>query len=269
MKLIKRVAVVSLLLATAGFFLFQGDFPSICTTAVNNVQREARESLPLDFEIDRVHDSLQSARSDVKSQSVRVAELQVTVESLAQEIEVAESSIADGRTRVRNLRDAFEATGNGARLAVYRGLRVDPEEVTAQLHTVVGALENKVRILKSKQRLHDTQHKALQQAKSTLIKMKQRCDTVENGIEIAKMDSELLRHSRQAVGLELSSSSLANAESQLQAVRRRVRVAQVHSDLASDPLEGLVELESQDPAVLGQRVEAVLGESDSLASLQR
>jgi predicted nucleic acid-binding Zn-ribbon protein len=269
MKLIKTVAIASVLLTTVGFFLFQGDFPSIFSTAIGSVQREARVSLPLDFEIDRVRDTLESARADVQAQTMRVAELKGTVESLATEIGSAESEIAHGRTRVRNLRDAFEATGNGARLAVYRGVRVEPEAVTGKLQTAVGALENRMRILQSKQRIHDTQQKALKQAMATLNALQQRCDEVENGIEIAKMDSEVLRYSRQAVGLEISSSSLADAESQLKAVRHRVRVNQIHSELLTDPLNKLEEAEIHDPALLGQRVEAVLGETDSLASFSR
>ena len=145
------------------------------------------------------------------------------------------------------------------RLAVHRGVRVDPEIVTGQLQTVVGALENKARILETKRRLHETQGKALKQARSTLVALQQRCDALANGIEVARMDNELLRHSRQAQGLELSSSSLVDAERLLEGVQHRVRVAQVHTELTSDPLAGLAQMEIEDPRVLQDRVAAVLG----------
>lgn len=260
MRYLKSIIALSLIVPCIGFVLYKGEFPSIVSTAINNVQSEARDSLPLDFEIDRVRDSLDLAKADVKSQSVRVAELQVAVEEMGGEIETLEGGLASDRARVRRLRAAYEATGNGARLAVYRGVRVDPEVVTGQLRTVVDVLEHKSRLLETKQRFHETRSKALQQACATLVSLQQRCDALANGIEVARMDSELLRHTREAHDLNLSSSSLADAERRLENVKHRVRVAHVHTELTSDPLAGLEQIENDDPALLQGRIAKLLGE---------
>jgi len=154
--MVKKGIVGAALGAGALFLVFGTHAPSYVKTEYHKVRREAKEAVPLPFDIERAREEIASLEPAIKDDIEQLARAEVDVEHLDKEILAIRNNMSAEKTALLTLRDSLK-TGE-YRLAGHSSVAYTEDEVKADLarrfdsyNNVKVILEAKESTLKAKQ----------------------------------------------------------------------------------------------------------------------
>jgi len=224
-KLIRWTALGLVLLGGLGYLAFGSSFTSYGKGFLSRVQSEAQEMVPLELELDRAQVALRDAESQIADNRKLHAETAVSVEDLESEIQQLDRRKEESLTGLRLLREAFDATGRGSRqVALYRGRRVEADDVARRLRAAVVRGEALQQQLAMKQELLEARRRHLEDLEATLLAAESQRDRLQIQLETRRVELECAHLAGAASATVGTPTGLAEAKSALDRVDREVRV---------------------------------------------
>jgi len=221
-SMLKKAVLGAALSAGALYLAFGTSAPSYVRTAFCRVRHNAKDAVPVQFEIDRARGEIANLEPAIKDNIETLARAEVDVEYLDREIATTQDNLAGEKKAMLALRERLE-TGD-FRLAGRHHVNYTAEEVKADLarrldhiHHVAKNLEEKEATLKAKQ-------KAIVAARKQLTEMaaqKQLLLTKLAGIEA---HLKMIEATKATNEFDFDNSALARAKQSVADLEKRLEV---------------------------------------------
>jgi chromosome segregation ATPase len=220
--MIKKAVLGAALGAGALYLAFGTSAPSYVRTAFCKVRHNAKDAVPVQFEIDRARGEIANLEPAIKDNIEALARAEVDVEYLEKEIVATRDNLGSETRAMLALRQSLE---NGDfRLAGHSRVRYTPEEVKSDLarrldhiHHVNANLAEKEATLKARQKAIVAARKQLQE----MAAQKQLLLTKLAGIEA---HLKMIEATRSANEFDFDNSALARAKQSVAELERRLEV---------------------------------------------
>ncbi len=221
---VAKIGVVSLagLGLTAGL-LFGTDLGSYVWTSTNTVRTAVRDSVPIEFELQRARDLLEDIIPEMQANVGLIAKEEVEIANLNEDIERGQTSLAAEKVRIAKLGDALKT--QQVRY-VFGGLDYSHDQVKAELARAFDRYKEGEIVLTGKQRLLDTRKKSLQAAVQMLERTRGEKARLED--RIAALDSQyrLVKAASTTSRVQVDNSKLAQTEKLIGDIKKRLDVAE-------------------------------------------
>ncbi len=218
--MLKKIAILGAIVV-AGLFLFnRTHLGSYAGTAWKKVKEGAKQSVPLEFEIECVKNEVSKLVPDMKKNLSTIADEMVQVENLREDIVVTKAQLDKQRDNVLTMRKDLES---GARKVKYGDREYSAERVKEKLARDWESYKNCEKNLETKERLLETREQALAVEREKLATMRQRKDQLE--VQVAQMDADLknLRLAQTRSDFQIDDSRLARINASLASIRDRLK----------------------------------------------
>jgi chromosome segregation ATPase len=148
-SMVKKGLIGAALGAGALFLVFGTHAPSYVRTAVHKVKQNAKDAVPLPFDIDRAREEIASLEPAIRENIVKLARAEVDVEHLDKEIAAIRTNVDGEKKALLTLRESLK-TGE-YRLAGHTRVAYTEDEVKADLARRLDAFHNSKTILEAKE----------------------------------------------------------------------------------------------------------------------
>jgi chromosome segregation ATPase len=219
-KMVKKGALGALLAAGALALLFGTAAPSYVKTAFHKARRTAKDSVPIQFEIERARQQVAELEPAIHDNIETIVRAEVEIEQLQNEISVTQANLVQQKTAMLALREDL-ADGN---LKLTGGVSYTVEEVQGELarrfdhyKTVKAILHDKEQTVKMRKaalvaaRKHNDE---LREAKATLLTKIEAIETRLRQIEASQAANEF----------NFDDSALSKAKATVSELSKRVEI---------------------------------------------
>ena len=207
---------------TAGL-LFGTDLGSYVWTSTKTVRTAVRDSVPIEFELQRARDLLEDIIPEMQANVGLIAKEEVEIANLRDEIQRGQTSLAEEKVRITKLGDTLKA--QRVRY-VFGGLEYTHDQVKAELARAFDRYKEAEVVMAGKQRLLDTRQKSLQAAMQMLERTRGEKARLED--RIAALDSQyrLVKAASTTSHVQVDNSKLAQTEKLIGDIKKRLDVAE-------------------------------------------
>jgi chromosome segregation ATPase len=221
--MIKKGLIGAALGAGALFLVFGTHAPSYVKTAFRKVKQNAKDAVPLPFDIERARDEIAGLEPAIRDNIEKLARAEVEVENLDKEIGTIRTNVEAEKKALLTLRESLK-TGE-YRLAGHTRVAYTEEEVRGDLarrydsiKNVRNILDAKVSTLKAKQ----SEIIAFRQQLETMMAQKKALTTKLDEIEARLRQIEATQASNEFQHLD--GSALARAKETVSDLEKRLEV---------------------------------------------
>lgn len=222
-KTIKYGLIAAGITTVAGVFVFGDDLLSYARTSVHQVRQTAKDNVPIEFELARAKDLIDQVVPELRANVTLIAQEEVQIENLQQEIATSEKSLADQRTRLARLRDMM---GTSQTRFVINGQPYSRTVVRDDLSRTFDRLKEAEVVLAGKKRLLETRQQNLNAAIAMLENTRHKKMMLED--RVAGLEGQY--HLVKAAGSEgqpnFDSTKIAQAEKLIGQIKNRLDVAE-------------------------------------------
>ena len=206
-----------------GGLLFGGDFFSYLRTSAGNVRETVRDNVPMEFELERARDLINEIIPEIHSNIKVIAQDEVEIAALEQDIQDSEDKLTDDRKGLGKLRDKLKVVNASYSVSGRNYSRAQLMEFVSQSFSRVK--ESNV-ILASKNRLLVTRQSSLQAALQLLERARHSKAELEQKIEGLAAKKRLLKASQIQSKVHADHSKLSRADQLLTDIQKRLNVAE-------------------------------------------
>ena len=249
MRCVKFGAGGLLMFFLGAFFLFGSELTSMIQTSARSLQESARESVPVEFELQRAKDRINKILPDLQSQVRMIAEEEVAIAALTKEVQHDETRLLAEESKLADLRDEMRTTQVSFKI---NSRNLDRQQLAEHLKSRLDHFKQGQNSLDSKQRLLDKRKDGLNAALTMLDQMRTRQSELKLKVESLAAQHRLIKASQIQTGTLADNSQLSQADQLLGQLETRLAVAQRVLDYRDD----LYDLPAED---------AVVAETDVLA----
>jgi chromosome segregation ATPase len=211
-------------LTMVGGLLFGKDLISYARSSAKGVRAAVKDSVPIEFELRRARDLLEEIIPEMQANIRRIAEDEVEVANLKDEIAKNKESFTGEQGKIKVLRVALDQPR--AQYA-FAGRNYSHDEVKQDLAARFERLKESEVVLASKVRLLDQRERSLENARQLLAKTTGEKQILEGKIESLTSQYRLVKAA--AVGstnLQMDNSKLAQTEKLIAQIQKRLDVAE-------------------------------------------
>ena len=162
------------------FFLFGTELTSMLQTSARSIQRSARESVPVEFELQRAKEKVNEILPDLQSQVRMIAEEEVAVAALTKEVQQDEKRLLAEEAKLADLRDEMRTTQVSFKI---NSRNLDRQQLAEHLKSRFDHFKQGQNSLHSKQRLLDKRKDGLNAALTMLDQMRTRQSELKLKVE--------------------------------------------------------------------------------------
>ena len=222
-KVILLGAVVAAGGLVIGLLLFGTDLFSYVSSSARSVRTSVRDSVPLEFDLRRAQDLIEDIVPEMHANIRLIAQEEVEVASLKEDIAASTDRLRDGREAVARLRDTL-----GLRHASYvmGERRYSHQEIKAELARRFERVKEAEMVLAGKHRLLEAREKSLRAAMDMLAKSRAQKALLEEKLASLEAQHQMVKTAAAGSGLRVDHSKLAQAEKLIGQIRRRLDVAE-------------------------------------------
>lgn len=227
------------------FFLFGSELVSMVQTSARSLQESARQSVPVEFELQRAKDKVNKILPDLQSQVRMIAEEEVAIASLTKEVQQDENRLLAEEAKLADLRDEMRTTQ--VSFTINRR-NLDRQQLTEHFKSRFDHFKQGQNSLDAKQRLLDKRKDSLNSALTMLDQMRTRQSELKLKVESLAAQHRLIKASQVQTGTLADNSQLSQADQLLSQLETRLAVAQrvldYRGDLYDLPAENTVVAET-------------------------
>lgn len=222
-RLFKYPIAAMLIAAVGGYAIFGTDAGSYLRTTSRSVQQMVKQSVPLEFELRRARDMIDTILPDLQSQVRVIAQEEVEIASLKSEVSRDQSLARRNRNSLKSMRDQLRTQ----QVSFKTGAReLSRQQLTEQLDQRLRRYQQAQVSLASKQKLLQKREDSLAAALEMLDRMRDRKAWLEQKVETLAAQNRLLKASQVQAGKLIDSSQLSGADQLLTEIEKRLAVAQ-------------------------------------------
>ena len=206
-----------------GFLLFGSDLTSMVKTSANSIRQSARESVPVEFELDRAKDQINDILPDLQSQVRMIAEEEVAISRLEKEVTQDQQRMAKLEQSLSGLRKKVRTNQVSWRVGE---ANLDRQQFTKHLQSRFSHLKQAKLSTDSKERLLAKRREGLAAAVTLLEEMRLRQSELELKVESLAAQHRLVKASAIDSGQLVDDSNLSQADQLLGEIENRIEVAE-------------------------------------------
>lgn len=222
-KWMKRSIVGLVAVALVGFFVFGKDVYSYVSSSGRLIQETVKDSVPVEFEIQRARDLLEQLLPEMRANLKHVAREEVDVATLERELESERTAITAQEARIAALRERLTEQKASYRLGRHAYSR---QELVDTLARAFDQYKTAELLVRSKEKLLETRRRSLTAAVAKLEKMRLQRLELAAQVEALEGQFRLVQAEASTSKFQLDNSKLAQTNRLISDLRRRLEVAQ-------------------------------------------
>jgi predicted metal-dependent hydrolase len=222
-KWIKRSLIAAAAFLVIGGLLFGKDLVSYVKSSTNLARETVKDSVPIEFELRRAQDLLEEILPEIHANIRMIAQEEVELANLKQEIEESRKALEQQRRRVETLRSTLAGQGDSF---TFGGRNYTRQEVTDELAAQFENLREAELVLAGKDKLLENREASLKAGMTMLEKTKGRKRILAAKIEALESKHRLLKAAAVGSGVQVDNSKLAQTEKLIEEIRKRLEVAE-------------------------------------------
>jgi len=219
---IKKAVLGAALSAGALYLVFGTSAPSYVRTAFHRVRHNAKDAVPVQFEIDRARQEIANLEPAIKDNIEVLARAEVDVEYLNREIATTQANLASEKKAMLALRDSLE-TGD-FRLAGHGHVRYTEDEVKGDLARRLDRYRNVNKILEEKEATLKAREKSVIAARKLLMEMAAQKQTLLTKLEKIEAHLKMIEATKATNEFDFDDSALARAKQSVSELEKRLEV---------------------------------------------
>lgn len=248
--------------AALGLFLFGTSLFSFMHTAVKDARQAARDNVPLEYRLKEARGAVEQIVPDIRQSMHVIAEQQVELEHLKNEIARKETDVQDRRNELYALNEEFK---KGEREYVFAGQSYTADEVKRDLHNRLGRLRVAEDSLKRDQDILTAREESLRKNEALLEEMLARKQDLE--IQLAQLAERVKTEKAQEAAsvLDIDDSQLAHAKKLIDELNMQLDVKSKLRAAEGKLADGIpVDATSVVPEDISSEVDSYLGNDPQL-----
>jgi chromosome segregation ATPase len=221
-SIVKKAVLGAALSAGALYLAFGTSAPSYVRTAFCRVRHNAKDAVPVQFEIDRARREIADLEPAIKDNIEVLARAEVDVEYLNREIANKQASLASEKKSMLALRESLE-TGD-FRLAGHGHVSYTAEEVKGDLARRLDRYRNISKVLEEKEATLKAREKSVIAARKLLMEMAAQKQTLLTKLEKIEAHLKMIEATRASNEFDFDDSALARAKQSVFELEKRLEV---------------------------------------------
>ena len=223
LRAVKYVVAAFLAGLVGGVLLLGPGFFSYVRTSARSVQDSVQESVPIEFELRRARDLIESILPELQAQVRMIAQEEVEIAALEADVAESKKRLQVEQKQLAQLRDQMRTTTVSL---VSDGRQWTRSQLTEQLARRFDRYKTGELALASKERLLEKRNESLAAALSSLYSMRHRKSEMEHKVESLAAQSRLVEASKFQSGVRVQGSDLSEADQLLKQIETRLAVAE-------------------------------------------
>lgn len=221
-KMVKKGLLGAAVTAGALYMAFGTLAPSYVRTAFHKVRHSAKDSVPIQFEIDRAKDEIAALEPAILNNREELARAEVDVEYLVREVDAFKGNLANEKKAMVTLRDSLSS--GDLKLAGH--VSYTPAEIKSDLATRLDHYRNMTKILEEKETTLKARQKAVTAARVQLTQMANQKRTLATKLESiqARLQAIAATQDKNEFNSRFDDSALARAKQTVNDLERRLEV---------------------------------------------
>jgi len=221
-SMVKKAILGAALSAGTSYLAFGTSAPSYVRTAFCRVRHNAKDAVPVQFEIDRARGEIANLEPAIKDNIEALARAEVDVEHLDREIVAVRSNLETEKKTLLVLRQRLE-TGD-FRLAGHGHVNYTADEVKAELARRLDHYRNVNQILAEKEATLKARQKAVVAARKQLTEMAAQKQALLTKLEGIEAQLKMIEATKATNEFDFDSSALARAKQSVSDLEKRLEV---------------------------------------------
>ncbi|MHC4879907.1 MAG: signal peptide-containing protein [Planctomycetota bacterium] len=206
-----------------GGLIFGSELMSYVRTGAGSVRESVRDSVPIEFELQRARDLINEILPELHANIRIIAEDEVEIAAIEKDLAVTRDNVQQERDQLASLRDALQTKQVSYEVTGREFTRTELTERLAQRLTRVKDAEL---ILASKEKLLENRRESLKAAMQLLDRARSRKVELEQKIESLVAQHRLVQASAVGSRVEVSDTKLARADQLLADIQKRLDIAE-------------------------------------------
>lgn len=255
--MVKRILVGTALVAVLGGFVFGRDLFSYLRTGAASLRQAVKAEVPIEFELQRARNLVEQLVPDIRRCMHVIAEQQVEVEHLQQQIARKEEELSKQRDALVSLRNDL---GSGRSVFVYANRTYTPQEVKQDLAARFERFKAAEEILAADRKILAAREQNLAANQEKLQGMLQAKKELEVKLEQLQARLETVRAAETVSTLTFDDSQLSQARKLIAELNKQLDIKQRMLD-AEGKFTGLIPVENENvdnPEDICQQIDAYL-----------
>jgi predicted nucleic acid-binding Zn-ribbon protein len=214
--------------STAGTLLLGGaifghDLYSYVASSAHSIQLAVKDSVPIEFQLRRAHDLVSDIVPEMQANIKLIAQQEVDIASLKDDIGASTKQIGDERVRVVKLRDDLATQQTSFAIGDFIYTR---DQLKEDLGRRFDDLKEAEVILAGKQRLLTDRDKSLEAAEQALERTRSQKTLLESQIAALEAQNQLIKSASIGSSIQLDNSKLAQSQELIGEIKRQLDVAE-------------------------------------------
>ena len=210
--------------ALAGYMFLSSDMCSYVSTSVDGVRTAVKESVPIEFEIRRANNLLDDIIPEMQANVRLIAQEEVEVADLRDEITQARDNVDTERQRVKKIRNLLAGGSTEYRI---NSVNYSRDQVRNDLARRFERLQEAELVLTGKERLLQTRQQSLAGAIRVLEQTQHQKAVLENKIAALEAQHRAIQAADTGVaGINIDNTKIAQTNRLIEDIRKRLDVAE-------------------------------------------
>ncbi len=214
-----------------GLLMFGTELPSYLANAAGSVRSDLKESIPLEFELQRARDMLDDLMPEIHSKIQRVAQAEVEIKSLTNQIRRNELRLGHRAHKLQSMRKALEA-----RLQSIDFVGDERQRQLQRLSVAFDQYKESEALLASQRGLLDARADSLRAARDALEDYRSQKALIEQKIQSLTTRHQLVQAQSELKSMSKNSNDLTRIDELLTDVEVRIDIASRILDYETDLL---------------------------------
>jgi hypothetical protein len=222
-KLVKIGVVGTAGTMLLSFFVFGREAKSYFDLSARNVRDSIKNSVPVEFELQRARDMLEEIIPEMQANIGLIAQEEVEIARLRSDIERSEEAMQEKQERITRLTNLLQTSEPTFVLGRFEYTR---NEVKGQLAREFDRFKEAEIVLAGKKRLVKTREKSLHSAMEMLNRTRAEKARLEDQIAALESKHRLVQTASAGSTVQLDNSKLAQTEKLISDIKNRLDVAE-------------------------------------------
>ncbi len=219
-SMVKKGLLGAALAAGALYLVFGTSAPSYVRTAFHKVRHNAKDAVPVQFEIDRAREEIERLEPAIKECLETAVRTEVEVEHLDKEIVIVKGNLAQEEKKLLALRDDLKS----GTFRLTTGSTASADEAKVQLARRLDHYRNVKQILAQKEATVDAKRKIMESARQQLITMRSQKEELRTKLQGIEAQLKLIEAKKQTNEFNIDDSALSRAQQTVNDLERRVEI---------------------------------------------
>jgi septal ring factor EnvC (AmiA/AmiB activator) len=240
-SMVKKGLLGAALSAGALYLVFGTSAPSYVRTAFHKVRHSAKDSVPIQFEIDRAKEEIANLEPAIENNKEELARAEVDVEDLVRQIDTVKANLSQEKKAMLTLRESL-STGE---LKLAGQVSYTPDEVKIELANRLDHWRNVSRILQEKEKTLKARQKAVSSARLKWTEMANQKRVLASELESIQAHLQAIEATQEKNEFTFDDSALARAKQTVTDLKKRLavkaRIAEMEGHFSGSTLPMLLE----------------------------